>query len=57
VFVLNLVFNHWTRDGRSSAVQEAVSGGAVAVDVADRLADVPPRPTETSERATEKVAD
>jgi NCS2 family nucleobase:cation symporter-2 len=57
VFVLNLVFNHWTRDGRSSAVQEAVSGGAVAVDVADRPADVPPRPTETSERATEKVAD
>lgn len=34
VFVLNLVFNHWTRGThRTAAVQSAVSDGAVAVDV------------------------
>ena len=34
VFILNLVFNHWTRGGSSeSAVQTAVREGAVAVDV------------------------
>jgi NCS2 family nucleobase:cation symporter-2 len=34
VFVLNLVFNHWTSGSkRTGAVQTAVSEGAVAVDV------------------------
>jgi NCS2 family nucleobase:cation symporter-2 len=33
VFVLNLVFNHWVRGGSRTAVQEAVSDGAVAVNV------------------------
>ncbi len=36
VFILNLVFNHWTSGTkRTSSVQEAVSEGAVAVDVPD----------------------
>ncbi len=34
VFILNLVFNHWTRSTQHvGAVQEAISDGAVAVDV------------------------
>ncbi|MGH8860696.1 MAG: hypothetical protein ACRDVG_05585, partial [Jatrophihabitantaceae bacterium] len=46
VFVLNLVFNHWTRGGSGeSAVQTAVREGAVSVDVPEggvrRGQDVP----------------
>jgi hypothetical protein len=37
VFVLNIVFNHWSwrRQGTESAVELAVREGAVAVDVPD----------------------
>jgi uric acid transporter len=43
VFVLNIVFNHWTwrRQGTESAVEVAVREGAVAVDVPDDGAMVP----------------
>jgi hypothetical protein len=37
VFVLNLVFNHWSwrQPQRDDAIDEALSHGAVAVDVPD----------------------
>ena len=43
VFVLNIVFNHWTRrrQGTESAVEVAVREGAVAVDVPHDGAMVP----------------
>jgi uric acid transporter len=43
VFVLNIVFNHWTWrcQGTESAVEVAVREGAVAVDVPDDGAMVP----------------
>lgn len=42
VFVLNLVFNHWTRgEAGESAVQAALEQGAVSVDVPE---DAEPRP-------------
>jgi uric acid transporter len=42
VFVLNLVFNHWSwrQPQRDDAIDEALSHGAVAVDVPD--SGVPP---------------
>jgi uric acid transporter len=43
VFVLDIVFNHWTwrRQGTEWAVKVAVREGAVAVDVPDDGAMVP----------------
>lgn len=55
VFVLNLVFNHWTSGTkRTGAVQTAVSEGAVAVDVPhggvpSRLQKVPRVPVKSTE--------
>ncbi len=55
VFVLNLVFNHWTSGTKcTGAVQTAVSEGAVAVDVPhggvpSRLQKVPRVPVKSTE--------
>jgi hypothetical protein len=57
-FILNLVFNHWVRGGGESAVQAAVSEGAVAVDVPDEYPAVTSRAAGPADgRSAELVGD
>ena len=57
-FTLNLVFNHWVRGGGESAVQAAVSEGAVAVDVPDEYPAVTDRAAAPADgRSAELVGD